>query len=152
MTPAAADARFRAAARAYLGYGILYWVGGVYLVTQGVGVPGGAGAAGRAASVVFWAVVGLVPLLGIPYLLRRPRPWFDRWILSRRDFARLLTLFMAFRAWKVLEIAARGETARVPAPWSGELTFRAGAIVFFAVTVTALIFVARAAWHREARA
>jgi hypothetical protein len=101
---------------------------------------------------VFWAIVGLVPLLGVPYLLRRPRAWFERWVLSRRDFARILALFMAYRAFKVAHVALRGETAAVAAPWGGVLTFRAGALVFLLVTMVALVRVARAAWHAETQA
>lgn len=155
MIPSAApvteDDRFRAAARTYLVYALLYEIGGVYLVSQGIGVPAGAGARGRAAYAVFWAVVGLVPLLGVPYVLRRPRAWFERWALSRRDFARILALFMTYRAFKVAQVAVRGQTAVVTAPWGGDVTFRAGAVVFLAVTLVALVAVARAAWHAEAR-
>ena len=32
---------FRLAARAYLAYGVVYWIGGVYLAWHGVGVRGG---------------------------------------------------------------------------------------------------------------
>jgi len=156
MIPAAApvtdDDRFRTAARTYLGYALLYEIGGVYLVSQGIGVPSAAGARGRVIYTVFWAIVGLVPLLGVPYLLRRPRAWFERWVLSRRDFARILAIFMAYRAFKVAQVALRGETAAVAAPWGGMLTFRAGALVFLLVTVVALVFVARAAWQAEAQA
>ena len=47
-----------------------------------------------------------------PWLLRRERAWFDRWILSRRDFARILTLLVALRALEVARIARapRAET------------------------------------------
>jgi hypothetical protein len=55
---------------------------------------------------------------------------------------------MAFRAYKVGLVALRSETAEVALPWSGAVTFRTGAGVFFAVTVIALVFVARAAWSR----
>src|SRR5436309_1092010 len=74
----------------------------------------------------------------------------ERWILSRADFARILTALMALRAWHVLRVALRPETASVPAPWGGELTFRVGAIVFLVVTAGALVLVGRAAWDREA--
>ena len=151
MTPAADDDRFRTAARTYLVYALIYEVGGVYLVSQGIGVPAGAGARGRLVYAIFWAVVGLVPLLGVPYLLRRPRAWFERWVLSRRDFARILAVFMAYRAFKVAHVALRGETAAVAAPWGGTLTFRAGALVFLTVTFVALVSAARAAWNAEAR-
>jgi hypothetical protein len=137
--------RFHLAARAYLVYGVIYWLGGVYLATEGVGVRGG-----RVMQAgVVWIVLGLVFVVAIPYLLARRRAWFERWVLSRRDFARVLTAFMAFRAWHVLRVALRPETASVAVPWGGEVTFRVGAIVFAIVTVAALLLIGRAAWARE---
>ncbi|MGH7314459.1 MAG: hypothetical protein ACREJV_14890, partial [Candidatus Rokuibacteriota bacterium] len=135
---------FHTAARAYFLYGLVYLIGGLYLVTQGVGARGSRMTAG-----VEWVAVGLVLLFGIPYLLSRRRMWFERWVLSRRDFARLLALLMAVRGWAVLRVMFRPEAATVAAPWGGELSFRVGAAVFFVITVAALIFVARAAWQRE---
>jgi hypothetical protein len=139
--------RFRDAARAYLVYGIVYWIGGVYLALHGIGVRGSMGTAG-----VMWIVFGLVFVVAVPYLLVRRRPWFERWVLSRRDFARVLAVLMAVRAWHVLRVALRPETASVAAPWGGEITFRAGAAVFFLVTVVALLFVAVAAWSADQKA
>lgn len=139
-----ADQKFRTAAGAYLVYGATYWIGGTYLALHGIGVRGEAARAG-----VAWIVIGLALALAIPALLSRRRAWFERWILSRRDFARILTALMAFRAWHVLRVALRPETASVPAPWGGEVTFRLGAAVFFVVTVAALMLVARAAWAGE---
>jgi hypothetical protein len=138
--------RFRLAARAYLIYGVIYWLGGFYLATQGVGIRGGR----VMQSGVVWIVLGLVFVGAIPYLLAGRRAWFERWILSRRDFARVLTAFMALRAWHVLRVALRPDTASVAAPWGGEITFRAGAIVFLIVTVAALLLIGRAAWAKEA--
>lgn len=138
--------RFRLAARAYLVYGVVYWLGGFYLATQGVGVRG---ERVMQAGVV-WIVLGLVLVVVIPYLLAARRAWFERWILSRRDFARVLAAFMALRAWHVAKVALRPETASVAAPWGGEVTFRVGAIVFLIVTVAALVVIARAAWAKEA--
>ena len=136
------DDRFRRAARAYFAYGVVYWVGGTYLVWHGVGVRGAVGA-------VTWMVAGALVVVLVPFLLRRPRGWFERVILCRRDFARVLALFMAFRAFKVGQVALRGEGAAVSAPWGGVVTFQAGAVLFFLVTVTALVFVALAAWGGE---
>ncbi|HXH84289.1 MAG TPA: hypothetical protein VNN07_15400 [Candidatus Tectomicrobia bacterium] len=149
MIPDAPPDRFATAARAYLVYAIVYWVGGLYLVWHGVGVAGTPTGARRLEALVFWGLVGLVPLVLIPWLLARRRGWFERWVLSRRDFARIVALLLALRAWKVLEVAVRGGGS-VPAPWGGEIGFRAGAIVFFVVTAAALVLVARAAWSREA--
>jgi len=139
--------RFRDASRAYFVYGVVYWIGGVYLALHGIGARGSMATAG-----VTWIVLGLVFVLAIPYLLRRPRPWFERWVLSRRDFARILTVLMAVRAWYVLRVALRPETASVAAPWGGEITFRMGAAGFFLVTVVALLFVAVAAWSADQKA
>ena len=136
---------FRLAAIAYLVYGIVYWIGGVYLAAHGVGVRGER----MMQPGVVWIVLGLVFVVAIPYLLARRRAWFERWVLSRRDFARILTLFMSFRAWHVLMVVVRPETATVSAPWGGEITFRAGAIVFLLVTVIALLLIGRAAWAEE---
>jgi hypothetical protein len=138
-----ADA-FRHAGQAYFVYGLVYMVGGLYLVSQGVGARGS-----RLAAGLEWSVLGAILLFGIPYLLWRRRAWFERWVLSRRDFARVLAAFMAVRAWAVLRIAVRPETATVAAPWAGEMTFRAGASVFLVVTLVALVFVVRAGWQRE---
>ncbi|MBI4638224.1 MAG: hypothetical protein HY727_17950 [Candidatus Rokubacteria bacterium] len=139
------DDRFRAAARGYFVYGVIYWIGGVYLALHGVGVRG------SMAAGIGWILLGGALVVLIPFLLRRPRAWFERWILSRRDFARVLALFMAVRAWEVGKIALRSETASVPAPWGGVITFRAGAAVFFVVTLVALVLVARAAWAAAPR-
>jgi hypothetical protein len=147
VTADAGDDRFRTAARAYLVYGVVYWLGGVWLAWQGIGM--------RASGTVAWASVvwigiGLVFVVIVPFLLWRRRRAFERWVVSRRDFARILALFMAFRAWKVLQIALRDETPSVPAPWGGAVSFQAGALVFFLVTVVASAFVARAAWAEDA--
>ena len=137
--------RFQLAARAYLIYGVIYWIGGVYLAWHGVGVRGGR----MMQAGIVWIVLGLALVIAIPYLLWRPRAWFERWVLSRRDFARILSLLMAVRAWEVLRVALRAETATVSAPWGGMVTFRLGAAVFFVVTIAALACVARAAWGRQ---
>ena len=104
--------RFRVASRAYLTYGVVYWIGGFYLATQGVGVRGER----MMQPGVAWILIGLVLVAAIPYLLGGRRAWFERWVLTRRDFARILTAFMLVRAWHVLRVAIRPETASVPAP------------------------------------
>ena len=45
---------FRLAARTYLVYGVVYWLGGFYLATQGVGVRGGR----MMQAGVVWIVLG----------------------------------------------------------------------------------------------
>ena len=138
----ALDDRFRTAARAYFVYGLVYLVGGLWLWEHDVG-------RGFAASVV-WILIGATLVVLVPFLLRRPRRWFERWILSRRDFARIVVLLMAVRVVAVARVVAHAETASVAAPWGGAITFRAGGVVFIVVTLAALVLVARAAWSEEA--
>ncbi len=134
------EERFKQAAWAYLVYGLLYWFGGFYLQLQGLG---------RGRGVLFWFVLGGLLVVVIPYLLARERAWFDRWVLSRRDFARFLTVLMLFRAFEVGRIALRGPAATaMPAIGGGVLPTRLGAWLFFAITLAAAALVARAAWSR----
>jgi hypothetical protein len=142
------EARYRTAARAYFAYGLVYYVGGLYLVRQGVGVMGAM--EGRSTSTLaFWAVTGLVPLLLVPYLLTSRRGWFERWMLTRRDFARLIAILLAFRAWKVSQVVLQPSSAFVPTPWGGTISFPVGAAIFLIATVAALAAVIRAAWGRD---
>jgi len=143
------DARYRTAARGYFAYGIVYYVGGLYLLWHGVGVMG-AMEGRRASTLAFWALAGLVPLLGVPYLLRARRWWFERWVFTRRDFARVVAVFLAFRAWRVAQVVHHHHGASVPAPWGGTITFQVGAAIFLIITVGALATVLRAAWGKDA--
>ena len=139
---AALEDRFRAAARAYFVYGIVYLVGGVWLWLHDVG----------RAFAGSWAFIlgGATLVVLIPFLLRRPRPWFERWILSRRDFARIVVLSMVLRVVAVARVVVRSEAATVVTPWGGQISYRLGGVVFLIVTVVALVLVARAAWSEEA--
>jgi hypothetical protein len=140
---------FRHAALAYLGYGFVYLVGGLYLIHHGVGVAGARAGASTVSSMVGWGFVGLLPLVVIPLLLWRPWSWLGGWI-SRRTFAWLIAVLLALRAYKVGEVAWRGGGA-VPAPWGGEISFRVGGAIFLVVTLLALGFMIRAAFRVEAK-
>lgn len=123
-------------------YGIVYWVGGAWLWLHDVG-------RGSRASIV-WIVLGGVFVALVPYLLRRRRPGFERWVLSRRDFARLIALLLVVRVVAVARVVFRSSTATVAAPWGGVVSYRLGGAVFMIVTIAALALVARAAWAEEA--
>jgi hypothetical protein len=137
-----ADARFRTAARAYLVYGIVYWLGGAWLYLHDVG-------RGSTASVG-WIGLGAVLVVVIPFLLRRRRAWFERWLLSRRDFARILTVLLGLRTVLVARVVFRSGSASVAAPWGGLVTYQAGGAAFLVVTLVTLVLVARAAWAEDA--
>ena len=139
-----ADRRFRTAAITYALYGVVYWIGGMWLLSQGVGVMGARGDGGTTVALARWGLVGLVPLVAIPLLLSRRWSWFGG-LVSRRAFAALVALLLAARAWKVAGVALRSDTASVAAPWGGSITFQAGAAVFLVVTLAALVAVAAAA-------
>jgi len=148
-----AQRRFRTAAYVYLVYGIVYWVGGMWLLSQGVGVMGGRTGGTATASLVRWGLIGAIPLILIPLLLSRRWSWLrGAGGTCRRVFAALLVLLLAFRAWKVAGVAMHGGGAAIAAPWGGSITFQAGAAVFLVVTLAALVAVATAAITRDAHA
>jgi hypothetical protein len=137
------DERYRQAAWAYVVYGVVYWLGGLVLATAGLG-PRGMERGGTA-----WFVVGALFVVVIPWLLVRERGWFARWVLSRRDFARVLTLLVVLRAVEVGRIAWRSSALTVVA-LGVEVPMSVGAWVFCLLTVVTALMLGRAAWGREA--
>jgi len=135
------ETRYRQAACAYLVYGIVYWLGGLALAQAGLG-PRGMERGGTA-----WFVVGAFFIIVFPWLLVRERAWFDRWILSRRDFARILTLLVALRAIEVARIAwiPRADSISV---FGVVVPMGLGAWAFCALTIVTAVVLARAAWSR----
>ena len=136
------DEKFRLAARAYVVYGVIYWLGGLVLAAGGLG-PRGMGRSGLA-----WFAVGAVLVVIVPWLLLRERGWFDRWVLSRRDFGRVLSVLVAIRAFEVARIA-RGPRTETISALGVAVPLRAGAWVFVLLTVATAVLLARAAWSRE---
>lgn len=130
------EERFKRAAWAYFIYGILYWLGGLYLAVSGVGPRGGP----------FWFVLGGIFVVLFPVILAREWSWFDRWILSRRDFCRILTLAVAIRAFGVGRVMIAPAIPSVPLPGGGEIPMSVGAAIFFVITLVTAAMLARAAW------
>ena len=139
------EVRFGAAARAYRFYGIVYLIGGLWLVSQGVGVRGGPAAAPWR-DMAAWGSIGLFFLLVIPYLVTTRRRWMG--LIGRRHIAMLVALLLAVRAWKVGHVVL-GPPRTVAAPWGGEISYAVGAAIFLVITVVALAAMARAAWTRD---
>jgi hypothetical protein len=135
------ETRYRQAAWTYLAYGVVYWLGGLALAQSGLG-PRGMERGGAA-----WFVVGALFVVVFPWLLVRERGWFDRWILSRRDFTRILTLLVALRAIEVARIAWMPRTETVPVLGVAVPT-ALGASMFCTLTVVTALMLARAAWSR----
>ena len=140
---AAPDERYRQAAWTYVAYGVVYWLGGLALARRGLG-PRGMERGGAA-----WFVVGALFVLVFPWLLMAERGWFARWILTRRDFARILTLLVALRAVEVARIAWRAGAETGPV-FGGLVSKQAGAWAFCLLTVVTAVMLARAAWSRGA--
>ena len=140
---ASRDQRYRQAAWTYVAYGVLYWLGGLALAQSGLG-PRGMERGGAA-----WFVVGALFVLIFPWLLMKERGWFARWILARRDFARILTLLVAVRAVEVARIARLPRAEAVPVHGL-EVPMRVGAWAFGLLTIFTAVMLARAAWSREA--
>jgi hypothetical protein len=137
------EARYRQAAWTYVAYGVVYWLGGLVLASSGLR-PRGMERGGAA-----WFVVGALFVVVFPWLLVRVRAWFERWVLSRRDFARVLTLLVALRAVEVARIA-RAPRAETVSVLGLAVSLRAGAWVFCLLTVVTAVMLGRAAWSRDA--
>src|SRR5215470_19240864 len=135
------QARYRQAAWTYVAYGVVYWLGGLALAQSGLG-PRGMERGG-----VAWFVVGALFVVALPWLLLQERPWFDRWALSRRDFARILTLLVAVRAIEMARIA-RMPRVELVSVLGFAVPMALGAWVFCALTVVTAFMLARAAWSR----
>jgi hypothetical protein len=135
------ETRYRQAAWTYVAYGIIYWLGGLALAQSGLG-PRGMERGGAA-----WFIVGALFVAVFPWLLVRPRGWFDRWVLSRRDFARILTLLVAVRAIEMARIARAPRAETLPV-LGLDVSMRAGAWAFCLLTVVTAGMLARAAWSR----
>jgi hypothetical protein len=138
------EACYRQAAATYAVYGVIYWVGGLALAAAGRGPRGLTGGG------VGWFVGGALFVVGIPWLLARERAWVDRWILSRRDLARLLAVLVAVRA---VEVARLARAPRAPGtetvPVLGlPVPIGLGAGAFCLVTAGTAVMLARAAWSR----
>src|SRR5262245_20598561 len=138
-----AETRYRQAGWTYVAYGVAYWLGGLALAQSGLG-PRGMERGGAA-----WFVVGALFVVVVPWLLIRERGWFERWILSRRDFARVLALLVGIRALEVARIA-RAPRAETVSVLGLDVSMRAGAWAFCLLTIVTVVMLARAAWSREA--
>ena len=137
------EAKFRQAAWTYFVYGVIYWVTALSLQLRVFVVRGS----------VFWFAIGALIAVGFPWLLARRRAWFERWVLSRRDFARIVAVLVAVRALLVARIAVKGaETLRMPGIGGGVPTDPAGAWVMTLVALATAVMLARAAWAPEAAA
>jgi len=134
------DDRFSQAAVTYLAYGFVYLGVALYLQLRVFAVHGRA---------LAWFGIGAVLALGVPWLLVRRRRWFERWVLSRRDFARILTLLVVLRTLAVGWIAWRGPGPRMALFGGGVPPSAAGAWVMAAIAGVTAAMLARAAWSPE---
>lgn len=128
------DEKFRAAAWTYFVYGVLYWLGALYLATRGLGIGGG----------VVWFVLGALFVTIFPWLIARgARGGGYLW------FTRILTLLVAFRTFGVGRVVLAPTLPSVPLPGGGVIPMRLGAGIFFLITLATMAMLARAAWSRR---
>lgn len=136
----AVERRFRHAAWTYLGYGVVYWLVALYLQLTVFPVRG---------RLLVWFGLGAAIAVAVPWLLIRRRGWFERWILSRRDFTRLMTVLVAVRTVAVTSIAIHGpDRMRMPSLGAGVPTTEAGAWLMALVAAATVVMLARAGWQR----
>jgi len=134
---ASRDVRFKQAALAYLIYGVVYFVGAIYLARMGVGARG---MTGTRAGIV-WFLLGALFIVVFPWLISKGAQ--GRGYLW---FTRILTLLVAFRAFGVGQVMIAPPIPTVPLPGGGEFPMRVGAAIFFLITLVTGAMLARAAW------
>ena len=128
------EEKFSQAAWTYFAYGVVYWLGGLYLYVRGV-APGRGGG---------WFILGAFFVIVFPLLIARgSRGWGYLW------FSRILTLFVAFRAFGVGRVMLRPSMPTVPLLGGGEIPMGLGAGIFFVITLVTMALLARAAWSRR---
>jgi hypothetical protein len=141
VTSAAGDDRYRLAAWTYFTYGIVYEAVALYIQLYVFPLRG---------SLLVWFGVGALLIAGVPWLLARRRAWFERWVLSRRDFARILAVLLLVRFLVIARIALHGpEGSRMPSFGSALPSSPLGASVMALVALVTCVMVARAAWASE---
>lgn len=128
------EERFKQAAWTYFVYGVLYWLGGLYMATRGL-------TAGRG---IFWFVLGALFIVVFPWLIARgARGSGYLW------FTRILTFLVAIRAFGVGQVMLAPKIPTVPLPGDAEVPMRLGAGIFFLLTLATMAMLARAAWGRR---
>ncbi len=138
----ARERKFRQAAWTYLAYGVVYWITALYLQLTVFPARGS----------MFWFGAGALIAVGVPWILAAPRPWFERWVLARRDVARILAVLVAVRAVFVARLALAGpESMRMPSFGGGVPPNAAGAWLMAAIAAATAVMLARAAWQRDER-
>jgi len=138
---AASDDRYRLAAWSYFVYGLVYEAVAIYIQLYVFPLRG---------SLLLWFGVGALLMVGIPWVLMRRRPWFEGWVVSRRDLARVLALLLFVRFLVLARIAVRGpDPGRMPSFGSGAPSSPLGAAVMASIAIATCVIVARAAWSRE---
>ena len=131
---ATSEEKFSQAAWCYFTYGLVYWLGGVYLAAHGIGTV--RGLVGLALGAVFWAL--------FPWLIARgPRGAGYLW------FVRVLSVVVLWRAVMVGRVVVEPRFPSVPLPGGGGLPMRTAAVAFLAITLVTAAMLARAAWSRR---
>ena len=122
--------KYRQAAAAYFGYGLVYLLGAAHL--------GLTGASARASGGLIFYLVGAAIVVLFPWLLWKEFKWF----------ARVLAVFLLYRLGGLAYVIAQDDGKTVPFFFGSEIPQLYGAVVFVIVTVVALVFVARAGFAR----
>ena len=122
--------KYRQAALAYLVYGVVYWLGGYYMIEAGVSMRSG----------VLWLVIGAAFVLVFPVLIWKEFKWFTR----------ILALFLGLRIVGLVRVIGTDEGASVPVPWGGSVPMRVGAGVFLLIAAAACFMLVRAGWAKPA--
>lgn len=122
--------KYHQAAIAYFVYGLIYWLGGYYLIEVGVSARGG----------TTWLLIGAAFVFLIPPLIWHGFKWFTR----------VLALLVLVRVGGLAREILTDEGRTVPSPLgSGEVPMVVGAVIFLIVAAVTAGLLLRAGFARR---
>lgn len=123
------EQKYHQAALTYLVYGVVYWVGGYYMIEAGVSMRSG----------VAWLLIGAAFVLIFPPLIWKGFTWFTR----------ILALFLLLRIAGLVRVIITDTGTTVPLPWNGALPMRVGAGIFLVIAAITCFMLVRASWWEQ---
>lgn len=123
------ERKYHQAAITYLVYGLIYWLGGLYLIEIGVSRQDG----------MLWLIIGAAFVLVFPPLIWKGYKWFTR----------VLAILVGVRIIGLARVIAGDEGQTVTLPWNATVPQVVGAYIFLVIAAVACFMLARAGWSRK---
>lgn len=123
------ERKYHQAAVTYLVYGLIYWLGGLYLIEIGVSRQDG----------TLWLLIGAAFVLVFPPLIWKGFKWFTR----------ILAVLMGVRVIGLGRVIMNDAGQTIRLPWNAEVAQVVGAYIFLAIAAMTCFMLARAGWSKK---